>query len=106
MGLGEVLQPVLVLPSALSLHLIAIIPPFPILEHSSLSFLAIPPPGWQVSQCPPSPCMAVGPQHPYPSAIQICGAGSFLLCGQVQRPPGVSAISMGDMGQHVGGTSA
>lgn len=107
-GLGEVLWPVLVPPSALSPHLVAIIPPFPILEHLSLSFLTISPPGWQVSRCLPNPCMVVGlmPQHSYPSAIQICDAGSFCLCGQVQRPPGVSAISVGDMGQHVGGTTA
>lgn len=106
MGLGEALQPIFVPPSALSPHLVAIIPPFPILEHSSLSFLTIPSLGWQVSQCPPNPLMTVGPQHPYTSAIQICEAGSFRLCGQVQRPPGVSAISMEDMGQHGGGTAA
>lgn len=104
-GLGEVLQPILVPPSALCPHLVAIIPAFPILEHSSLSFLTIPPLGWQVSQYPPNPRMVMRPQHPYTSAIEICEAGSFRLCEQVQQAPGVSAISVGDMGQHAGGTA-
>jgi len=34
--------------------------PLPILGHSSPSLLTIPPLGWQVSPCPPSPCRVAG----------------------------------------------
>lgn len=56
-GLGEVLQPVLMHPLALSPHLAAIMPPFPILEHSSLSFLTIPA---MVDRCHNAPQIPAG----------------------------------------------
>lgn len=92
-GTGVSLHPVLVPPSPISPHLVAIIPPIPHFgapisfppHHPSSRLSGVTVSHWQASHPQvPAGWWGVMPQHPFPSAIQICGAGGFPPCGQVQ----------------------